>query len=147
MEPNQLSHLCLAAWSKVIRLAGSLSSNCVMKSYSSSLVSPQHGRSNCNSSLIVILATFLLSSWSKGKLPLIRAYVKHPKLHASHEYEYGCFNNTSGATYPNVPKGSSAFSVGPIIFDSPKSTNFGVELSSSLLIMMFSSFTSLWTIP
>lgn len=70
-----------------------------------------------------------------------------PRLHRSHAGPYGSFLKTSGAAYPRVPKGSSAFSEGPTIFARPKSANLGIDFSVESLIITFSSLMSRCTIP
>jgi hypothetical protein len=47
----------------------------------------------------------------------------------------------------SVPNGSVDVSLGPSIFERPKSTNLSSELSESSTIIMFSSFKSLCAIP
>jgi hypothetical protein len=46
-----------------------------------------------------------------------------------------------------VPNGSVEVSLGPIILDRPKSTNFTTVKSLLSIIKIFSSFKSLWAIP
>lgn len=65
-----------------------------------------------------------------------------PRDHKSTLLSYGFYSKTSGATYDKVPKGSLQVSFGPIIFERPKSTNFGFASSSEVVIKMFSGFKS-----
>ena len=118
------------------------------KSFASSEIASHISSYMLKSPARVLLMIYYLSLLLNGSRPRSMRYKTTPKLHISTSLWYPFIFNTSGATYARVPHGTVQVSLGPINLLRPKSISLTLGCPClSWLMMMFSGFISLWTIP